>query len=66
MGEGPGSGQVWKLKQNNWPKEDKDLEELSHLNDLSHLSGAILFQTDAHTPTPPLVCVLLFASALDK
>ena len=28
MGEDPGSGQQWKIKQDNWSKKDKDLEEL--------------------------------------
>ena len=52
IGEVPESGQVWKIKQANWPKEDKDLEELPYISDLNQLSGVLLIQGDAHTLTP--------------
>ena len=52
IGEGPGSSQVWKIKQDNWPKENKDPEELSCISDLNHLSDALLIQEDAHAHTP--------------
>ena len=65
MGEGPGSGQVWKTKQDNWPKEDKDLEELSHISDLNHLSGTLLIQGDTHTHAS-LSLYYCFTSASDK
>jgi len=50
--EGPGSGQVGEVKQDNWPKENKDLEELPHLSGLNHLSGMLLIQKHAHTHSP--------------
>ena len=54
IGEGPGPRWVWEIKQKNWPKENKDLEELSYISDLNHLSGWLLTLEDTHTPTPPL------------
>ena len=56
--EGPVSGQVWEIKQDYWPQENKDLKELSYISDLNHLSGMLRIQGDA-TPTPPSGCVLL-------
>lgn len=50
--EGPGSGPMWKIKRADWPKEDKDPEELPHGSDLKHLSGALLIQG---APTPALL-----------
>ena len=64
--EGPVSSQVWEIKQDNWPKENKDPEELSYTSDLNPLSGALLIQGDALTLTPPLGVYCCFASALDK
>jgi len=63
--EDPVSSQVWELKQGNWL--NKDLEEPSYVSESNHLSGELLTQGDAHTPTPlcffsglnkPLLCVL--------
>ena len=59
-------GQVWKIKQENGPKENKDPEELSYISDLNHLSGMLLIQGDTHALTPPLSVYYCFASALDK
>ena len=57
-GDGPRSVQVWKIKQDNWPKEDNDLEELSHISNLNHLSGLLLNEGDACiTPSLLWVCV---------
>ena len=52
IGEGPESGQVQEIKQDNWPKESKDPEELSFIRDLNHLSVLLLIQEDAPTCTP--------------
>ena len=46
--EVPGSGQVWEIKQDNWPKENKD-PELSYVSDLNHLSGTFLIWGNACT-----------------
>ena len=64
--EPPRSGQVWKIKQVNWPKEDKDPEELSYTSNLSHLSGTLLIQGDTCTLSSPLGAYYCFTSALDK
>ena len=64
--EGPGSGQVWKIKQVNWSKEDKDPEEMPHIIGLSHLYGVLLIEGDTRTLTPPLGVYYCFTSALDK
>ena len=64
--EGAGFGQVRKIKQDNWPKENKDLEELPHLSGLNHLSGTLLIQEEAGTCTPPLGVYYCYASALNK
>ena len=32
-GKGPKAGQMWKKKPDNWLKIDKDLEELTYIND---------------------------------
>ena len=66
IGEGPGSGQVRKIKQHNRPKDNKYLEELSYIRDLNHLSGGLLIQDKVCTGTPPLGVYYCFASALDK
>ena len=63
MGEGLASGQVWKIKQDNWPKEDKDPEELPHISGLRPRSGALLIQGDARTTFGVCYC---FTSAVDK
>ena len=34
-GKGPKAGQMWKKKLDNWLKVDKDLEELTYINDLT-------------------------------
>ena len=34
VGEGPRAGQVWKKKPDNWLKVNKDLEELTYVNDI--------------------------------
>ena len=65
-GEGPRSGQVWNIKQVNWPKEEKDPEEWSYISNLNHLSGMLLIQGDTHTLTSPLGVYYGFVSALDK
>ena len=66
IGEGPVSNQVSEIKQGNWPKENKDPEELSHISDLNHLSGVLLIEGDTWAHTPPLGVYYCFASALDK
>ena len=38
-----GEGQVGELKQGNWPKENKDLEEPPLGRDLNPLSGLLIF-----------------------
>ena len=48
IGEGPGSDPMWKIKQDNWPKENK---ELSYISDLNRLSGTLFIQKEAHTLT---------------
>lgn len=53
------------MKQDNWPKEGKGLEELSYVSNLNHLSGALFIEGDAHT-FPPLGMYYCFASTLDK
>ena len=40
IGEGPVSNQVSEIKQGNWPKENKDPEELSYISELNHLCWA--------------------------
>ena len=42
LGEGNVSSQVWELKQDNWLKVNKDVDELSYTSDLNHLSGVLL------------------------
>ena len=66
IGEGHGSGQVWKIKQDNWPKKDKDPKELPNISVLMHLSGILLIEWYEHTCTPPLGVYYCFASALYK
>ena len=66
IGEGPGSGQVWEIKQDIWPKENKDPEELPYISDLNHLSGVILVQENACTHTSPSGVYYCFASSLNK
>ena len=48
IGEGPGSGRVWEIKQDNWPKKNKGPEELSYVSDSNHLSGKLLIQNGIH------------------
>ena len=52
-------------KKENWPKEDKDPEELSHIRDLNHLSAALLLQGTPER-SPLLWVCHHFASALAK
>ena len=42
--EGPGPSQVQKIKQDNWPNENKEPEEPSHVSDLNQLSGCPSFR----------------------
>ena len=50
VGEGPRGGRVWKKKPDNWPKVNKDPEELPYISDLNHLFPALLLiRKDAHT-----------------
>ena len=57
VGEGPRAGQVWKKKPDNWPKVDKDQEEVSYVSDLNHLFPALLLiRKDGYTLSP-WVCI---------
>ena len=60
------SSQVWEIKQVNWLKVNKDLEELSYIGDLNYLSGVLLIQGDTHKFSSLLGVDHCFASALDK
>ena len=41
---------MWKKKPDNWPKVNKDPEELSYVSDLNHLFPArLLIRKDGHT-----------------
>ena len=40
---------MWEKKQDDLPEENKDPEELLHISDLNHLSGAFLIQEDTRT-----------------
>ena len=42
VAEGPRTRHMWERKQNNWPKVNKDLKELSYIRDLNHLFTALL------------------------
>ena len=55
-GEGPGSGRVSKIKQDNWVKEDKDLEKVPYVSELNHLSGMFPTEGDALTFTSLCAC----------
>ena len=56
MGEDPRTGQLWEKKQDNWPKVNKDPEELPCINDLT----ASLLHPSFRMPTPLLsMCVFL-------
>lgn len=46
---GPRAGHVWKKKQDNWPKLNKDLEGLSYVNYLTTLIAFLLIREDAQT-----------------
>ena len=48
-GKGPKAGQMWKKKLDNWLKVDKDLEELTYINDLTTSSLHSLFRETPHT-----------------
>ena len=54
VGECPGTSQVWKKKQDNWPTVNKDLEGLSYISDLNHLFPALPIQD---SPTVLWVCI---------
>ena len=57
VGEGPRAGQVWKKKLGNWPKVNKDPEELPDINDLTtSLLHSSSLGGDAHTLSLP-VCI---------
>ena len=66
MGESTGSSQLGKMKQDNWPKKDKDLEKLSYLTDLNHFADILLIQGDARILTSSWGVCYLFAYALDR
>lgn len=56
-GEGPKAGQMWKKKPGNWLKVNKDLEELTYINDLTTPSlHSSLFRETPHTLSI-LVCI---------
>ena len=61
--EDPGSGQVWKMKQDNCPK--KDPEELPHISGLNRLSGSSSFRGRPH-PYSSFGCVLLLCFCLSN
>ena len=56
--EGPRTSEVWRKKQDNWPNINKDLERLSYISDLKHLSTALLLTQV--TCTPLWVCISAF------
>ena len=63
--EGPRAGQVWKKKPGNWPKVNKDLEELSYINDLTaSLLHSSLLGGRPHPFSPGVY--LCLPSALNK
>ena len=55
LGEDPWTSQVWRKKQDNSPKVNKDPGGLSYISDLCHLHTMFLFTQD--TCTPLRVCV---------
>ena len=61
--EGPWWPGVKDKKQDNWPKGNKDPEELTHISGLNHPSG-LLTHKDTHTRAP-LGEYYYFASAFD-
>ena len=62
-----GSGELWAIKEDDWPKENKDLEEHeSNISDLNHLSGTVFIQEDTHNLTPLLEVRYGFASVFEK
>ena len=63
FGEDPKTSQMWRKKQDNWPRINQDLEGLSYISDLHHLHIAFLLIQD--TRTTLWVCLYL-ASELDK
>ena len=50
VGESTTTRQVWKKKQDNWPKVNEHLEGLSYMRDLNHLfTSFLLIREAAHT-----------------
>ena len=41
---GPGTGQMWGKRQDNWPEQNRALEEVPHISDLNHISGTLLIR----------------------
>ena len=65
IGEGPRAGQVRKKKPDNWPKVNKDPEELPYINDLT--ASLLSSSSIGRTPTPSSPGVhLCLASVLTK
>ena len=63
VGKGPRAGQVWKTIPDNWPRVNKDPNELSYINDLT--SSLLCSSSLRGTPAPLLSwCVLLPCSVL--
>ena len=50
IGKRPTAGQVWKKKPDNWPKINKDPEELPYISDLT--ASLLLSSSLGRTPTP--------------
>ena len=48
LGEDPWTSQVWREKQDDWPRVKEHLERLSYINDLRHLYTVLLLTQDAH------------------
>ena len=65
IGKGPGCRQLWEIRQDKWPKENNDLEDLSHASDLNHLPGELLLREGAG-PCPPLWGALLSCFCLQQ
>ena len=58
LGEVPWTSQVWRKKQDNWPKVNKDPGGLSYAGDLCHLHNMLLLTQDTCTPLSVFLCLV--------
>ena len=67
VGEGPGTSWVWKKKQDNWPKVNKDPEGLSYISNLNHVFTVLLLIREDDRTLSFWVCIsALLLSLINK